>query len=129
MSSSSAVFFCSSLSAAYSGSMTALNSMQRVEMRRHHFFPHRQLVRQRGRLEFPIISPDISPMLLALARIASATAFQSGSWASVIFSSVFRKASRPSTCPAMAAIIGILPRACQSYPDHAHHRHAAHSRH
>jgi hypothetical protein len=48
-------------------------------------------------------------MLLALARIASATAFQSGSWASVTFSSVFRKASRPSTCPAMAAIIGPPP--------------------
>ena len=43
-------------------------------------------------------------MLLALARIASATLFQSGNWASVIFSSVFKKASRPSTWPVIIAM-------------------------
>jgi hypothetical protein len=47
------------------------------------------------------------PIVLASARIASATAFQSGTCASVILSSVLRNASRPSTCPAMAAMIGM----------------------
>jgi hypothetical protein len=61
-----------------------------LEMRGQHFSRIASLSGSVAACMPPIIPPDMSPMALASARMASATAFQSGSWASAIFSSVLR---------------------------------------
>jgi hypothetical protein len=93
-------------------------------MRRHLFSRNANLSGSVAVCELPIIPADFSPLLLALARIASATAFQSGKLRVSDLQLGPQKSQSPFDMPGHYLHVAYAVLA-HHHSHHAHHRHVA----